>query len=229
MPNCIFAAHAGPSGAKLGGVTKPNLFVGARPPPATDPILTMDRRSCAVLADVFAARMALSVSQLWGQLGASKWGSALDHTRQEEQRHEQADQVGDGHATACRAEPLAPRARFPAPRRTAPVSSSGRTTRSPRRAGRGRSRWPCMPICRATCDYLLRSARRAGSAEGRPPSRLLSFSSHPTPCPWDLLRRRTADYASRSIPTKCSRAIVSARRPRARGDHDESGTPTAGE
>jgi hypothetical protein len=32
MPTCIFAAHAGPSGAKLGGVTKANFFMGLRPP-----------------------------------------------------------------------------------------------------------------------------------------------------------------------------------------------------
>ena len=29
MPTCIFAAHAGPSGAKLGGVTKAHLLVRA--------------------------------------------------------------------------------------------------------------------------------------------------------------------------------------------------------
>jgi hypothetical protein len=39
MPTCIFAAHAGPSGAKLDGVTKATFFVGLRPPLTADPIL----------------------------------------------------------------------------------------------------------------------------------------------------------------------------------------------
>jgi hypothetical protein len=30
MPTCIFAAHAGPSGAKLGGVRKVDFLVGLR-------------------------------------------------------------------------------------------------------------------------------------------------------------------------------------------------------
>jgi hypothetical protein len=53
MPTCIFAAHAGPSEAKLGGVTKASFLVGLRPP--RTPILTMDRRRTAVLSGVPAA------------------------------------------------------------------------------------------------------------------------------------------------------------------------------
>jgi hypothetical protein len=43
MPTCIFAAHAGPSGMKLGGVTKANFLAGASVTPTADPILKGNR------------------------------------------------------------------------------------------------------------------------------------------------------------------------------------------
>jgi hypothetical protein len=49
MRTCIFAAHTGPSGAKLGGVTKANSLLGSSAAPTADPIPTLDRRRSAVL------------------------------------------------------------------------------------------------------------------------------------------------------------------------------------
>jgi hypothetical protein len=48
MRACIFAAHAGASGAKLGGVTKGSCFVGSSATPTTDPFLTMEPPGTAV-------------------------------------------------------------------------------------------------------------------------------------------------------------------------------------
>jgi hypothetical protein len=39
MPTCIFAAHAGPSGAKLGGVRYRDFLVGLRSPRPLAPSL----------------------------------------------------------------------------------------------------------------------------------------------------------------------------------------------
>jgi hypothetical protein len=77
MRTCIFAAHARPLGAKLGGVTKPNFCVRAWAPPTVDPILTMDRGLTAVLSHLFACRAAPRVPQLWAQLQSSNGTAPL--------------------------------------------------------------------------------------------------------------------------------------------------------